>query len=158
MYFWQRILVILLVIFFSRKAVILSFEWVFTYYVKDVFFSIDQLIEIMMLDHPTEYDENFYRMYLNLVLSVFQMVCRNLKELHHLVCNHSFLNSILWVISLKFCIFQCLTFLNCWKSWFKKKIGNIVCVILLTGIYVVFFTNTEFILIIKKFQQPYKWR
>ncbi|VDI46906.1 origin recognition complex subunit 5 [Mytilus galloprovincialis] len=44
----------------------------------------DQLIEIMMLDHPTEYDENFYRMYLNLVLSVFQMVCRNLKELHHL--------------------------------------------------------------------------
>ncbi|CAG2216495.1 ORC5 [Mytilus edulis] len=43
-----------------------------------------QLIEIMMLDHPTEYDENFYRMYLNLVLSVFQMVCRNLKELHHL--------------------------------------------------------------------------
>lgn len=142
MYIWQRILVILLV-FFSRKAVILSFEWVFHILCKWCFFSIDQLIEIMMLDHPTEYDENFYRMYLNLVLSVFQMVCRNLKELHHLVCNHSFLNSILWVISLKFCISQCFTFLNCWKSWFKKKFGKIMCFILLTGIYVVFFLQIQ---------------
>lgn len=47
-------------------------------------YSSDELIEIMMLDHPTEYEESFYRMYLSLVLSVFQMVCRNLKELHHL--------------------------------------------------------------------------
>lgn len=43
-----------------------------------------ELIDIMMLDYPSEYDENFYRMYLSLILSVFQMVCRNLKELHHL--------------------------------------------------------------------------
>jgi len=44
-----------------------------------------ELIDIMMLDYPSEYDEDFYRMYLSLILSVFQMVCRNLKELHHLV-------------------------------------------------------------------------
>ncbi|KAL5013759.1 hypothetical protein ScPMuIL_008029 [Solemya velum] len=44
----------------------------------------DELIEIMALERPSEYSENFYRLYLNLVLSMFYLVCRDLKELQHL--------------------------------------------------------------------------
>ncbi|KAK3103287.1 hypothetical protein FSP39_018199 [Pinctada imbricata] len=44
----------------------------------------DELIEIMSGSPPTGYSEDFYRTYLNLVLGVFQLVCRDLIELQHL--------------------------------------------------------------------------
>ena len=42
-------------------------------------------MDIMSLDHPDEYPESLYRNYLNLLLSVFHVACRDLSELRHLV-------------------------------------------------------------------------
>ncbi|KAJ8301143.1 hypothetical protein KUTeg_020130 [Tegillarca granosa] len=47
-------------------------------------YSKDELLEILMLDKPDDYTDEFYSMYINLLLSVFHMVCRDLKELQHL--------------------------------------------------------------------------
>lgn len=47
-------------------------------------YSKDELLEILMLDKPDDYADEFYSMYINLLLSVFHMVCRDLKELQHL--------------------------------------------------------------------------
>ena len=48
------------------------------------FLSVDELLEIMTLDCPQEYPVDFYRNYLNLLLSVFHIACRSLNELRHL--------------------------------------------------------------------------
>ncbi|ESO91435.1 hypothetical protein LOTGIDRAFT_209785 [Lottia gigantea] len=47
-------------------------------------YSKDDLMKIMSLDCPTDYDVDFYSNFTNLVLSVFHLVCRDLKELRHL--------------------------------------------------------------------------
>ncbi|XP_014770006.1 origin recognition complex subunit 5 isoform X1 [Octopus bimaculoides] len=47
-------------------------------------YSREEILEIMSLDHPKEYPKELYDTYINLVLSVFYYVCRDLKELRHL--------------------------------------------------------------------------
>ncbi|XP_050414191.1 origin recognition complex subunit 5 isoform X2 [Patella vulgata] len=44
----------------------------------------DNMVEIMSLDCPTDFEVDFYSNYTNLVLSIFHIVCRDLKELRHL--------------------------------------------------------------------------
>ena len=46
-----------------------------------------ELLEIMCLDAPAEHPKEFYTGYCQLLLSVFYNVCRDLKELRHLVSN-----------------------------------------------------------------------
>ena len=45
----------------------------------------EELLEIMSLDCPPNYEVPFYKNYCNLLLSVFYLPCRNLRELRHLV-------------------------------------------------------------------------
>ncbi|XP_005089925.1 origin recognition complex subunit 5 [Aplysia californica] len=47
-------------------------------------YSRHELMEIMCLDSPSTCDKELYSMYINIVLSVFHMVCRDLRELRHL--------------------------------------------------------------------------
>lgn len=61
----------------------------------------DELLRILVRSAPAEYSLDFYQMYLNLVLSVFHMVCRNLSELQHLVSlilNESLFHYLLLII------------------------------------------------------------
>lgn len=44
----------------------------------------EELLRILARSAPKGYSAEFYQMYLNLVLSVFHIVCRNLSELQHL--------------------------------------------------------------------------
>eukprot|EP00058_Branchiostoma_floridae_P011778 XP_002597266.1 hypothetical protein BRAFLDRAFT_260887 [Branchiostoma floridae] len=44
----------------------------------------DELLEILSSDCPTGYTKDFYMSYINIVLSVFYMACRNLNEIRHL--------------------------------------------------------------------------
>ena len=55
---------------------------------------LEELIEIMSGDCPTEYPEGFYNVYVSLVLSIFYYACRNLKELRHLVSNINVIKSL----------------------------------------------------------------
>lgn len=48
-------------------------------------YSKTELLEIMCLDAPDEHPREFYSGYCQLLLSVFHSVCRDLKELRHLV-------------------------------------------------------------------------
>ena len=50
-------------------------------------YSRTELLEIMCLDAPAEHPKEFYNSYCQLLLSVFYNVCRDLKELKHLVSN-----------------------------------------------------------------------
>lgn len=43
------------------------------------------LQKILSHDHPPEYSFDFYAAYINILLGVFYPVCRDLKELRHLV-------------------------------------------------------------------------
>ncbi|KAK6993786.1 origin recognition complex subunit 5 [Biomphalaria glabrata] len=43
-----------------------------------------ELNEIMCLDAPASCDKELYALYVNIVLSVFHMVCRDLRELRHI--------------------------------------------------------------------------
>ncbi|KAL3853199.1 hypothetical protein ACJMK2_016760 [Sinanodonta woodiana] len=45
----------------------------------------DELLQILSKGCPTDFPESCYVMYLNLVLSVFHHVCRDLREIQHLV-------------------------------------------------------------------------
>ncbi|GAB1606625.1 origin recognition complex subunit 5-like [Argonauta hians] len=47
-------------------------------------YSREEILEIMLLDYPKDYPKELYNSYINLVLSVFYYVCRDLKELRHL--------------------------------------------------------------------------
>ncbi|XP_067683053.1 origin recognition complex subunit 5-like [Haliotis asinina] len=47
-------------------------------------YSKNELLEIMSLDAPTDYPAALYGNYINLIMSVFHLVCRDLKELQHL--------------------------------------------------------------------------
>lgn len=44
----------------------------------------DDIFEILCIDCPAEYSREFYASYINLLLSVFFYVCRDLKEIRHL--------------------------------------------------------------------------
>lgn len=48
-------------------------------------YSRKELLEIMCLDAPKEHPPEFYNGYCQLLLSVFYNVCRDLRELRHLV-------------------------------------------------------------------------
>jgi origin recognition complex subunit 5 len=48
-------------------------------------YSKTELLEIMCLDVPEQHPKEFYNGYCQLLLSVFYNVCRDLKELRHLV-------------------------------------------------------------------------
>ncbi|XP_009287334.1 PREDICTED: origin recognition complex subunit 5 isoform X3 [Aptenodytes forsteri] len=54
----------------------------FTLYFPD--YSIGHLQKILSQNHPPEYSADFYAAYINILLGVFYMVCRDLKELQHL--------------------------------------------------------------------------
>ncbi|XP_050843967.1 origin recognition complex subunit 5 isoform X2 [Serinus canaria] len=54
----------------------------FTMYFPD--YSIGHLQKILSQNHPPEYSADFYAAYINILLGVFYMVCRDLKELRHL--------------------------------------------------------------------------
>uniref|UniRef100_A0A8C3UNN4 Origin recognition complex subunit 5 n=1 Tax=Catharus ustulatus TaxID=91951 RepID=A0A8C3UNN4_CATUS len=54
----------------------------FTIYFPD--YSIGHLQKILTQNHPPEYSADFYAAYINILLGVFYMVCRDLKELRHL--------------------------------------------------------------------------
>uniref|UniRef100_A0A8B9SGK4 Origin recognition complex subunit 5 n=1 Tax=Anas platyrhynchos TaxID=8839 RepID=A0A8B9SGK4_ANAPL len=54
----------------------------FTLYFPD--YSIGHLQKILCQNHPPEYSADFYAAYINILLGVFYMVCRDLKELQHL--------------------------------------------------------------------------
>ncbi|NXV81094.1 ORC5 protein, partial [Atlantisia rogersi] len=54
----------------------------FTLYFPD--YSIGHLQKILSQNHPPEYSADFYSAYINILLGVFYMVCRDLKELQHL--------------------------------------------------------------------------
>uniref|UniRef100_A0A8C0FAA5 Origin recognition complex subunit 5 n=1 Tax=Bubo bubo TaxID=30461 RepID=A0A8C0FAA5_BUBBB len=54
----------------------------FTLYFPD--YSIGHLQKILSQNHPPEYSVDFYAAYINILLGVFYMVCRDLKELQHL--------------------------------------------------------------------------
>ncbi|XP_071590065.1 origin recognition complex subunit 5 [Heliangelus exortis] len=54
----------------------------FTLYFPD--YSIGHLQKILSQNHPSEYSGDFYAAYINILLGVFYMVCRDLKELQHL--------------------------------------------------------------------------
>ncbi|XP_029472133.1 origin recognition complex subunit 5 isoform X2 [Rhinatrema bivittatum] len=43
-----------------------------------------ELQRILSHDHPAEYSDDFYTSYINILLSIFYTVCRDLKELRHL--------------------------------------------------------------------------
>ncbi|XP_030072882.1 origin recognition complex subunit 5 [Microcaecilia unicolor] len=43
-----------------------------------------ELQRILSYDHPPEYSDDFYSSYINILLSIFYTVCRDLKELRHL--------------------------------------------------------------------------
>ncbi|NWJ09901.1 ORC5 protein, partial [Crypturellus undulatus] len=47
-------------------------------------YSIGHLQKILSNNHPPEYSADFYAAYINILLGVFYMVCRDLKELQHL--------------------------------------------------------------------------
>ncbi|KAJ8046876.1 Origin recognition complex subunit 5 [Holothuria leucospilota] len=47
-------------------------------------YSKNELLEIMTLDTPEGFSKAFYSSYVNLLLSVFHMACRDLSELRHL--------------------------------------------------------------------------
>ncbi|XP_043194961.1 origin recognition complex subunit 5-like [Amphibalanus amphitrite] len=47
-------------------------------------YSREALQSILALDRPSDVDEQFYSGYLNLILSVFVVPCRNVRELRHL--------------------------------------------------------------------------
>ncbi|NXU87367.1 ORC5 protein, partial [Xiphorhynchus elegans] len=47
-------------------------------------YSIGHLQKILSRNHPPEYTADFYAAYINILLGVFYMVCRDLKELRHL--------------------------------------------------------------------------
>ncbi|XP_071817160.1 origin recognition complex subunit 5-like [Apostichopus japonicus] len=47
-------------------------------------YSKNELLQIMTLDAPKEYSVAFYSSYVNLLLSIFHMACRDLSELRHL--------------------------------------------------------------------------
>uniref|UniRef100_A0A8C2T4J2 Origin recognition complex subunit 5 n=1 Tax=Coturnix japonica TaxID=93934 RepID=A0A8C2T4J2_COTJA len=47
-------------------------------------YSIGHLQKILSQNHPPEYSADFYSAYINILLGVFYMVCRDLKELQHL--------------------------------------------------------------------------
>ncbi|XP_017667062.1 PREDICTED: origin recognition complex subunit 5 isoform X3 [Lepidothrix coronata] len=47
-------------------------------------YSIGHLQKILSQNHPPEYTADFYAAYINILLGVFYMVCRDLKELRHL--------------------------------------------------------------------------
>ena len=47
----------------------------------------EELLAILCLDQPPDYEETVYKTYLSLLLSVFHTACRNLTELRHLVCD-----------------------------------------------------------------------
>ena len=58
------------------------------YYLQDAspFFLIsEQLAEILCYWKPPDVDLDFYQHYVNMVLAVFSMTCRDLRELKHLV-------------------------------------------------------------------------
>ncbi|KAK3762807.1 hypothetical protein RRG08_040502 [Elysia crispata] len=44
----------------------------------------NELMEIMVLDAPAACESELYSLYVNMVLSVFHMVCRDLRELRHI--------------------------------------------------------------------------
>ncbi|GFS12898.1 origin recognition complex subunit 5 [Elysia marginata] len=44
----------------------------------------NELMEIMVLDAPATCEPDLYSLYVNMVLSVFHMVCRDLRELRHI--------------------------------------------------------------------------
>ncbi|NXW04280.1 ORC5 protein, partial [Fregetta grallaria] len=54
----------------------------FTLYFPD--YSIGHLQKILSQNHPPEYSADFYAAYINILLGVFYMVCRDLRELQHL--------------------------------------------------------------------------
>ncbi|NXX24572.1 ORC5 protein, partial [Nicator chloris] len=54
----------------------------FTMYFSD--YSIGHLQKILSQNRPPEYSADFYAAYINILLGVFYMVCRDLKELRHL--------------------------------------------------------------------------
>ncbi|NXQ10262.1 ORC5 protein, partial [Peucedramus taeniatus] len=54
----------------------------FTMYFPD--YSIGHLQKILSQNHPPDYSADFYAAYINILLGVFYMVCRDLKELRHL--------------------------------------------------------------------------
>lgn len=58
-----------------------SFEWVCILWTGN-------LQKILSHDHPPEYSADFYAAYINILLGVFYTVCRDLKELRHLVSEH----------------------------------------------------------------------
>lgn len=47
-------------------------------------YSKHELSEILCIDTPTSCEPDIYALYINIVLSVFHMVCRDLRELRHL--------------------------------------------------------------------------
>ncbi|CAG5115040.1 unnamed protein product [Candidula unifasciata] len=47
-------------------------------------YSRQELMEIMCLDAPASCEKDLYSLYINIVLSVFHMVCRDLRELRHI--------------------------------------------------------------------------
>ncbi|XP_065599722.1 origin recognition complex subunit 5 [Cyrtonyx montezumae] len=47
-------------------------------------YSIGHLQKILSQNHPPEYSADFYSAYINILLGVFYMVCRDLRELQHL--------------------------------------------------------------------------
>uniref|UniRef100_A0A4W3ISS3 Origin recognition complex subunit 5 n=1 Tax=Callorhinchus milii TaxID=7868 RepID=A0A4W3ISS3_CALMI len=47
-------------------------------------YSKADLLKILTHDHPKEFCADFYTSYINILLGVFYMVCRDLKELRHL--------------------------------------------------------------------------
>uniref|UniRef100_A0A0B7A6K7 Origin recognition complex subunit 5 n=1 Tax=Arion vulgaris TaxID=1028688 RepID=A0A0B7A6K7_9EUPU len=47
-------------------------------------YSRQELMEIMCLDAPATCEKDLYSLYVNIVLSVFHMVCRDLRELRHI--------------------------------------------------------------------------
>nr|XP_002740279.1 PREDICTED: origin recognition complex subunit 5-like [Saccoglossus kowalevskii] len=47
-------------------------------------YSKDEMLEIISHDCPSDYSPSFYISYVNLLMSIFYMVCRDLNELRHL--------------------------------------------------------------------------
>ncbi|KAH9493211.1 Origin recognition complex subunit 5 [Bulinus truncatus] len=45
-----------------------------------------ELMDIMCIDTPVTCDKDVYALYVNIVLSVFHLVCRDLRELRHIAC------------------------------------------------------------------------
>ena len=69
---------------------------------EDRCFVVADLIEILSLDCPSGHTTEFYRNYLNLLLSIFYHACRSLSELSYLVSRcarlvHTTLYYALWL-------------------------------------------------------------